>query len=139
MPDDAQSALALQIDRLMRRLNARVHAQAPLFDTDKIGPIGGMVLMTLSEVQPAPMQRISELMGRDKAQLSRLFANLERRELVKRSVNDADQRSSLLSLTPKGEIFVHRIKEVVGGALEEILEPLSGSEKTELLRLLSRT
>ena len=139
MPDEPQFALALQIDRLMRRLNARVHAQAPLFDTEKIGPIGGMVLMTLSEAQPAPMQRIAELMGRDKAQLSRLFANLERRELVQRIANEADQRSRLLSLTPRGEAFVRRIKSVVKGALEEILEPLSESEKGERLRLLSRT
>lgn len=139
MTDEPQFALALQIDRLMRRLNARVHAQAPLFDTEKIGPIGGMVLMTLSEVQPAPMQRIAELMGRDKAQLSRLFANLERRELVRRAINDADQRSSFLSLTPKGDVFVRRIKEVVSGALEEILEPLAETEKAELLRLLSQT
>jgi len=130
---------AFQIDRFMRRMNARIHAQAPTFDTDRIGPIGGMLLMTLSEVQPAPMQRIVELMGRDKAQLSRMFSRLERDELISRSANAEDQRSSLLQLTPKGEAFVTKIKGVVGGAIEELVEPLEASESEELLRLLSKT
>ena len=139
MAEDTQFELAFQIDRLMRRINARVHAQAPIFDSDRIGPIGGMVLMTLSEVQPAPMQQIATMMGRDKAQLSRLFKSLERRELVVRSANTDDQRSTLLRLTPKGESFVVTIKQVVGEAVEELLAPLSAGEREEMLRLLSLT
>lgn len=131
--------LAFQIDRFMRRMNARILSQAPIFDADRIGPIGGMILMTLSEVQPAPMQQIVELMGRDKAQISRMFANLERRELVVRSRSEIDQRSSLLSLTPKGEEFVVTIKEVVGDAVGKLIEPLNQPERDELLRLLSKT
>lgn len=139
MTEETQFELAFQIDRLMRRLNARVHEQAPIFDSDRIGPIGGMVLMTLSEVQPAPMQQITKMMGRDKAQLSRLFSNLERRELVFRSANSGDKRSTLLSLTPKGEAFVVAIKQVVGEAIDELLAPLSAGERAEMLRLLSLT
>jgi len=138
-PVDETTEFAFQVDRFMRRMNARVHAQAPLFDAERIGPIGGMILMALSEVQPAPMQRIVTMMGRDKAQLSRMFTNLERHDLVVRSANEADQRSSLLSLTEKGEEFVGRIKAVVGGAVHELIEPLSPKERTELLRLLAKT
>ena len=139
MADEEQFELAFQIDRLMRRLNASVHSQAPVFDTEKVGPIGGMVLMTLAEIQPAPMQQIATMMGRDKAQLSRMFSNLERRELVIRSENASDQRSSLLSLTPKGMAFVATIKNVVGGAVDDLLTPLEADERAELLRLLSKT
>jgi len=78
-------------------------------------------------------------MGRDKAQLSRMFSRLERDELISRSANAEDQRSSLLQLTPKGEAFVTKIKGVVGGAIEELVEPLEASESEELLRLLSKT
>ena len=95
--------------------------------------------MTLAEVQPAPMQQIATMMGRDKAQLSRMFANLERRELVVRSENAADQRSSLLSLSAKGERFVATVKQVVGDAIDELLEPLAPEERAEMLRLLSLT
>lgn len=130
---------AYQIDRLMRRLNARIHSQASDFDQDRVGPIGGMILMTLSEVQPAPMQQIVAMMGRDKAQLSRMFSNLERRGLVKRSANAADQRSSLLALTPEGEDFVVTIKQVVAGAIDELLEPLNENERATILELLAKT
>ena len=130
---------AFQVDRFMRRLNARVHAQAPEFDREKVGPIGGMILMTLAEVQPAPMQRIATMMGRDKAQLSRMFSSLERKGLVTRSANSLDQRSSLLRLTPKGDQLVIAIKQAVGGAVSELLAPLDPEERVEMLRLLAKT
>ncbi|MDJ0641486.1 MAG: MarR family transcriptional regulator [Erythrobacter sp.] len=130
---------AFQVDRFMRRLNARVHAQAPEFDREKVGPIGGMILMTLAEVQPAPMQRIATMMGRDKAQLSRMFSSLERKGLVERAANTTDQRSSLLSLTPKGGELVDAIKHAVGGAVGDLLAPLDPQERSEMLRLLAKT
>lgn len=130
---------AFQVDRFMRRLNARVHSRAPTFDKDRVGPIGGMIMMTLAEVQPAPMQQIVDSLGRDKAQLSRMFANLERRGLVKRCANDADQRSSLLSLTAEGEDFVISIKHAVIEAVGELIEPLSSQERAQLLQLLAKT
>jgi DNA-binding MarR family transcriptional regulator len=139
MDDDEPLELAFQVDRFMRRLNARVHSQAPVFDTERVGPIGGMILLTLAEVQPAPMQRIVTMMGRDKAQLSRMFSNLERRGLVSRSQNEADQRSSLLRLTAEGEDFIRTIKRVVAGAISELLEPLNPDERTRLLKLLAKT
>lgn len=135
----AATDFAFEVDRFMRRLNARVHAQSPSFDTEGVGPIGGMILMALAEAQPAPMQRIATMMGRDKAQLSRMFSRLERDGLVARAANEEDQRSSLLSLTPKGEDFVDRIKSVVGEAVEDLTEPLSSEERAELLRLLAKT
>jgi len=139
MAEDTSLEMAFQFDRFMRRLNARVHAKAPIFDEDRIGPIGGMILMTLAEVQPAPMQQVVSMMGRDKAQLSRIFSNLERRELVSRMAHPRDQRSSLISLTGKGEEFVVSIKEVVACAIDELLEPLSADEQAEMLRLIAKT
>ncbi|MEO1058707.1 MAG: hypothetical protein AAFY28_17520, partial [Actinomycetota bacterium] len=34
-------------DRFMRRLHGGLHARAPEFDTERVGPGGGMILMTL--------------------------------------------------------------------------------------------
>ena len=139
MDDGDPLEMAFQVDRFMRRLNARVHSQAPIFDKDRIGPIGGMILLTLAEVQPAPMNQIVTMMARDKSQLSRIFSNLERRGLVTRSANEADQRSSLLSLTDEGEAFVETIKQVVAGSIGELLEPLDAKERQTLLALLAKT
>lgn len=138
MTEDISYELALQVDRFMRRMNAGVHARAPLFDTDRIGPIGGMILMTLAELEPAPMQQLADTMRRDKAQLSRTISMLERRDLVTRSPNPADQRSNLLSLTDKGTSFVEEIKRVLSEVIDDLLKPLDMVERKTMLGLLSR-
>lgn len=138
MAEDTSYELAFQVDRLMRRMNAGVQARVPIFDKERIGPIGGMILMTLSEIEPAPMQRLVETMNRDKAQLSRTISMLERRELVRRSPNEADQRSNLLTLTDKGSSFVEEIKGVLADVIGELLIPLDTTERAAMLSLLSR-
>ena len=85
------------------------------------------------------MQRIVEVMARDKAQISRTLAMLERRELVAKSANKEDARSSLLSLTDKGAGFVEHIKATLDTVLSGILDPLSAEEQTQLLALLAKT
>lgn len=128
--------LATQIDRLMRRLNAGVAARAPLFDPERIGPIGGMILLTIADLQPVPLQRIADAMARDKAQLSRMISNLERRGLITRAPCKQDKRSLLLSLTREGEAFVDTIKRTLTEVLGDILEPLGADEQSQLMALL---
>ena len=130
--------LAFQVDRLMRRMNAGIEARAPDFDTERVGPIGGMTLLSIAEVQPVPMQTIAQMMGRDKGQLSRSISMMERRGLVSREPNEADQRSTLLRLTDKGEDLVGSIKAALDEVLGELLEPLETGERTELLRILKK-
>ena len=43
--------LALQIDRLMRRIHAELHPRANDFDHEGVGPIGGMLLLTIGEAK----------------------------------------------------------------------------------------
>lgn len=138
MAEDNSYELAFQVDRFMRRMNAGVQARVPIFDTDRIGPIGGMILMTLSEIEPAPMQRLVEMMARDKAQLSRTISVLERRGLIERSAHGSDKRSSLLSLTSSGAKFVETIKHSLTEVLDDVLAPLSEPERRQLLALLEK-
>lgn len=130
--------MAYQVDRLMRRMNAGIEARAPLFDTERVGPIGGMILLTIAEHQPLPMQQIAEIMARDKGQLSRTVSMLERRGMVMRTPNDRDQRSTLLRLTDKGDEVVAVIKRTLTEVLETILDPLSSSEQQQLQALLGK-
>ena len=130
--------LAYQIDRLMRRMNAGVVSRAPHFDKERVGPIGGMILLTIAEVEPAPMQQIADMMARNKAQLSRTIGSLERRGLVMRLANDADRRSTLLQLTPDGHDLVRRIKAALTEVLGEILAPLEADEHAALLTFLQK-
>ena len=128
--------LATQIDRLMRRMNAGVAARAPLFDPERIGPIGGMILLTIADLQPVPLQRVADTMARDKAQLSRMVSHLERRGLIARAPSEEDKRSVLFTLTHEGESFIDAIKHTLTEVLGAILEPLNESERAQLMALL---
>ena len=75
-------------------------------------------------------------MARDKAQLSRMISNLERRGLITRAPCEEDKRSLLLSLTPEGEGFVETIKQTLTDVLGTILEPLDAQEQAQLMALL---
>ncbi len=132
------SELATRIDRLMRRMNAGVITRAPGFDPDRVGPLGGMILLTIADLQPVAMQRVADMMARDKAQLSRMVSELERRGLVERASDAADKRTSLVSLTQQGEGFVDAIRGVLTDVLGEILEPLNADERRSLAALLAK-
>lgn len=130
--------IAILVDRFMRRIHGGLHARAPEFDTERVGPGGGMILMTLADVEPAPMQRVAGLMARDKSQMTRAIKSLEQKGLVSRSNEASDARVSLLSLTDNGHALVNRIRRVLATVIGEILEPLDADERKELEDLLTR-
>ncbi|MEO0464721.1 MAG: winged helix DNA-binding protein [Pseudomonadota bacterium] len=136
MADSDPIELAFQTDRLMRRVNAGISQRAPHFDPERIGPIGGMILLTIAEVQPVPLQAVADLMARDKAQLSRAISSLERRDYLRKVPNCQDQRSSLLSLTAKGEALVAEIKKELSRVLDDIFAPLTSEQRDQMLALL---
>ena len=78
--------------------------------------------------------RLAEAVGMDKGQISRALAELVSRKLVARAVNPRDNREVLVSLTRAG-LVAH--EAVVAGAQERnqrLLERLSQTELTSLLR-----
>ena len=111
MKKDAE--LAHLLDRLMRRIQAGLHADAVAVDVDRIGPLGGMLLLSLQEIEPAPIQKLVALMGRDKSQMTRLIQMLEGRGYLQRQPSPSDGRVSLLRLTPKGSAFVGEISNLM--------------------------
>ena len=99
MPDVEIARLA---DRLMRRLHGALNATADDFDRHRLGPGGGMLLLTVAEAEPARLQDVVRAMARDKAQLTRGVQGLERKGLLARRVCPDDGRATLLPLTEAG-------------------------------------
>lgn len=130
--------LAYQVDRLMRRIAAGTHAKAPDFDPERVGPLGGMVLLAIADAKQISIQALTQQMSRDKAQMTRLIQSLEQKALIYREVSCADARINLLALTPKGEALVVAIKRAVSEVLETILKPLTGAQKTQFVEILQR-
>jgi DNA-binding MarR family transcriptional regulator len=60
------------------------------------------IVAVLGRRKPITVAGLAELLGMDKAQLSRALSNLVRRKLVARSANPGDSREVLVALTKAG-------------------------------------
>ncbi|MEM1371985.1 MAG: MarR family transcriptional regulator [Pseudomonadota bacterium] len=128
--------IARLVDRLMRRIHASLNAKASEFDRHGVGPAGGMLLLTLAEIEPARIQDLVAHMSRDKSQMTRGIQALERKGLIERRDCKDDARVSMLSLTPEGHATVETLQGAVAASLAKILAPLSHAQRTELKALL---
>ena len=129
---------AYQVDRFMRRIAAGLHEKAVAIDTERVGPFGGMVLLTLSEAQPISVSALVEQMGRDKSQMTRIIKALEEKRMIARHTSPRDGRVSYLQLTKEGRDFVEDIKKILSEVIDGILGPLSESEQNGLLAVLRK-
>lgn len=130
--------LALLVDRLMRRIHFGLQERAPDFDRKAVGPGGGIVLMTLAEMGCTGLNELTKRVARDKSQMTRTIRSLENKGLVKRETSKDDARVNLVSLTSEGEAVVGELMHTVSEVVDEVMEPITASEKRTLKTLLSR-
>ena len=132
------SELALLIDRFMRRIHFGLQSKAPAFDKERVGPGGGIVLLTLSDMGCPSLHDLTKQVARDKSQMTRTIRSLETKGLVERNPSPDDARVTFVSLTQTGEQVVETLKKVVSETINEILSPISKSEEQILRDLLER-
>lgn len=130
--------LALLMDRFMRRIHFGLQAKAHAFDTAKVGPGGGIVLLTLADMGTPGLQELTRRVARDKSQMTRTVRSLEAKGLVARAPSPHDARVTLISLTEAGEAVVQTLQTAVADTINDILAPISGSEKDALKAMLER-
>ncbi len=130
--------LALLIDRFMRRIHFGLQSKGPTFDKEKVGPGGGIVLLTLSDMGCTSLHELTRQVARDKSQMTRTIRSLERKGLVDRKQSPDDARVTLVYLTQAGARVVETIKGAVSETINDILSPISESEEQVLRDLLER-
>ncbi|MEM6792022.1 MAG: MarR family transcriptional regulator [Myxococcota bacterium] len=128
--------IALLLDRLMRRFGAGIHARARDADPDRIGPLGGMILTTLADIEPTPLRDLVVLMSRDKSQMTRAIQMLESKGFVLRDPSPSDRRVTIVQLTDQGRAKVEVIRRTMAEVADEILTPLSDEARAQLTELL---
>ncbi|MEM6275842.1 MAG: MarR family transcriptional regulator [Pseudomonadota bacterium] len=131
-------ALAHELDRVMRKLDAKLHRLMPSVDKGRVGPMGGLLLLQLETMQPCNIQALATAMGRDNSQLTRLIRDLEAKGVIKRSPQPDDARATLVSLTPQGMAFLTEAKTVLAQVVNEVSEHLTASEVADLIGLLRK-
>ena len=83
-------------------------------------------------------QQISRVIGMDKASVSRCFKSMQARGLITLSLDSADGRARLASLTPKGRDLHDRIMSIALERERVFLSVLSPTEQNTLIKLLKR-
>ncbi|MEL7467098.1 MAG: MarR family transcriptional regulator [Pseudomonadota bacterium] len=122
----------------MRRIHFSLQSKAHVFDTAKVGPGGGIVLLTLAEMGRPGLQELTKRVARDKSQMTRTIRSLEMKGLVMREASEHDARVTLVSLTEAGGQVVQDLQHAVADTIEEILGVVSGPDKEALKSLLER-
>ena len=99
------TCLCLAVQRAARNL-------ARVFD-DALQPLGltngqFSLLMSLNRPSPPPMGPVADLLAMDRTTLTAALKPLQRRELVKVTVDPKDRRGRLLQLTRAGHLLLAR-------------------------------
>lgn len=130
--------IAHELDRVLRKIESQMHRHMPAVDRGRVGPMGGLLLMQLESMQPCSIQSLATAMARDNSQLTRLIRNLETKNFLKRTTSPTDGRTTLLSLTDEGSLFIREAKNVLTKVVEQVAAPLNTQERAVLLDLLRK-
>jgi DNA-binding MarR family transcriptional regulator len=83
-------------------------------------------------------QQISQVMGMDKASVSRCFKIMQAKGLIVMGLDASDGRVRIATLTPKGRTLHDQILELALERERALLSVLSESDRQTLLKLLKR-
>jgi len=96
------------------------------------------VLAALADSGPASQATLSRHTGIYRSDLVAVINELADGGIVERAPDPADRRRNVISLTERGRRHLERLDTLVGDAQDELLAPLSASERDQLTALLLR-
>lgn len=96
------------------------------------------VLVTLAEYGELQSKQIAAHTSMDKVRVSRAVAAMSDKGLVSRRPCDRDSRAAHLTLTGEGIALYRRIVPEALAWEEQLLEPLSATEREDLFALLDK-
>src|SRR5262245_19090391 len=97
-----------------------------------------VLLAALEEGGPASQADLSRRTTIDRSDMVAAVNELAERGLVARSPDPTDRRRNVVSLTAAGRRHLQKLDRILGRAQDDLLAPLSESERCELVDLLTR-
>ena len=107
-------------------------------DGDKLRGYHYRLLAALEEFGPASQATLGRGTGIDRSDVTAALVELEERGLVQRSVNPADRRRNVVSITAAGTARLEELDAVVDTIQERLLAPLSAEERRQFVTLIRR-
>lgn len=96
------------------------------------------MLAALDEFGPDSQAALGRRVGLDRSDVAGAVTELAERNLVERAPDPLDRRRNVVRLTTDGLRRLRELDELVAGAQDELLAPLSADEREQLVRLLTR-
>lgn len=96
------------------------------------------ILAGLDAFGPVSQATLGRRLGIDRSDVVAVLNDLERDGLAVRTPDDRDRRRNAITITPEGSRALRRLDDLVGGAQDALLEPLSPTERRQLVGLLRR-
>lgn len=97
----------------------------------------GTILFFLFHCTAKSQNEIAEKTYKDKVSVKKLIDNLEKKELVYRTVDDADKRVKRVDLTEKGKKLIPELKSVSQEALDEAFTGVNPNDLQVFKKVLS--
>ena len=131
---DVGAACSLLIVQLARGARRRIEeAVAPT----GLRPNEVLALVHLRDRGPSAQQTLVELMGVDATNLVAILNSLEDAGLIERRRDRSDRRRAIIALAPPGERLLADLDRAFRQVDDEILAPLTATERQTLNALLS--
>ncbi len=96
------------------------------------------VLMIISKDDHLNQQQIANMTYRNKASLTSLIENMEKRGLVERKESITDRRNKIVSITDSGKAIVDEIQPIFNQMLEELYQDLTDEEMRLMNGVISK-
>ena len=126
--------LAAMVVRLGRAL---VAAEEPVLRAHQVSMWGYVVLNALAEQPVRTQAALAQSIGADKSRIIGVLDELQERELIQRSPDQADRRVHLLSLTEAGRRLRVSVQQAIQRQEEDrVLSALPEADRAAFIRAL---
>ncbi|MBU0911328.1 MAG: MarR family transcriptional regulator [Gammaproteobacteria bacterium] len=98
----------------------------------------GRLLLMIARTSATTAQQLSELLRRDKAQITRLLNDLQQSALVQRQTDPADGRRQLLLLSEQGQQLAAQLKTKKRQIAGKMLTGLTADQQQQMSELLAQ-
>ena len=96
------------------------------------------LLAGLEEFGPSSQASLGRHTSIDRSDVVAALNELADRGLVQRSPDPEDRRRNIITITPAGVDQLRTLEQIVLGVQEQLLAPLSTTDRTRLIRLLTQ-
>lgn len=103
-----------------------------------LSPMHLKSLKIISMIEECTGQKLTEFMGRDKAQINRLIKALVQEELVIKTENEHDGRSYVLSLSSRGEDVIKLFNDIESKVFTNMVRDVPPEEIEHFVQLASQ-